>query len=138
MVGGKTHSDEEIFQALRAWIPEAEKKDAELRKLIAGAHKLNPTPAIRSVSGSYDRDRQVARFKVANAPRGSPGEIPASEHSAIEFLSALFKPEEIICITSTATERDGKYQPANAGSFLTLEKWREKFAEHNKIESTGR
>lgn len=46
-----------------------------------------------------------------------------------EFLSRLFRPEETVCITNYSIERDGKYQPGDAGTFWTLEKWIKEFGE---------
>jgi hypothetical protein len=68
MVGERTHSDEEIFDALREWISDADKLDSDLWRAIRGAHRRNPTPATRGISGSYDRERKIIQFRATNAP----------------------------------------------------------------------
>jgi RecA-family ATPase len=125
---GEHIPDETIFYELRKWIPDRDKPDSELHRAIAGAHRRNPSPATSGkVGGEYDHQRKIIRFRVADAPVGPEEILPLKEHSTVDFLGLMFQEGEVICITSTAIERDGKYQPANVGAFLAREEWTKRF-----------
>jgi hypothetical protein len=127
---GEQIPDDVVFRELRAWIPDADKADSDLRRAIAGAHRKKPVPASRSISGSYDRDRKIIRFKPGATPIDfEPVKEPVS---TIDFLCRMFRPGETICVTNTSMDVNGKLIPANAGTFWTLEKWCEEFGKRRR------
>jgi RecA-family ATPase len=133
---GEGIPEETIFHELRRWIPDKDKPDSELRRAIAGAHRRNPTPATGRISnGAYDPERKIIRFKAAEAPNRN--EIPRSDLSTIEFLTTIFREGEIICATNYSIESDGKFQPGDAGTFWTREKWCEEFGKRGETFLSG-
>src|SRR5260221_681020 len=109
---GERIPDDEIFQAIRQWIPDRDKSDREIRDLINGAHARNPQPA---TGAGITRPWQASRMRQdkPDQPRAyiAPSirqELPddLASTTPAEFLAQLFAPDEWVCIT-WADERGG-------------------------------
>jgi RecA-family ATPase len=89
---GEAFPDDVVFNALRHWIPDADKPDKELRDLIAGVRERNPQKAERARAAEYKRSAGSA---------DTQGELPTDleQTGPIEFLNGLFHPGEYVCIT---------------------------------------
>lgn len=143
-MAGEGIPDEQIFYELRKWIPDKDKPDSELRRAIIGAHRRNPVPADKKMGDThgleaiarYDRERKIIRFKVAETPVTSE-QIPTANLSTVGFLNALFKPNEVICITNCSIEAGEKLIPGDSGTFWTIEKWAEEFGKRGKSFLSG-
>jgi AAA domain len=96
---GEGFPDDVIFNALRDWIPDADKPDRELRDLIAGARERNPVPSKAGLQGPAshpwlgDADDTSEKLPTELATTGP-----------MEFLNGLFHPGEYVCITLPDSE----------------------------------
>lgn len=124
MVGEKV-PDEEIFRLLRAWLPDKDKSDKEIRDLIRGAHAKNPKPTeSKRYQAAYDLDRKTVKLTAAALQQTpTPEGVPTSALTTVEWLNTLFRAGEIICITNDYTESGDKLIPADKGTFWTREQW---------------
>jgi RecA-family ATPase len=122
---GERIPDDVIFTTLRTWIPDADKKDKELRELIHGAHELNPTPAGLGCGPSIQRNGQKFTFKSIAPSRIVSGDLPSIQCSWTEFLRRAYYPSEKIFIATDAewNEAKGKWDPTGKLQGATLEQW---------------
>jgi len=125
---GEGIPDKTIFHLLRAWIPDRDKPDSELRRAIAGAHQRNPQPATtnRAVRLTYSRPAGTVPKEPTIPPFElvSPAEIvplPKEECSAAQFLKRMFGLDDCVGICwETKQNESGKWIPKDDGHFATV------------------
>jgi RecA-family ATPase len=135
MVGHRI-PDDEIFRTLRAWMPDKDKTDKEIRDLIRGAHARNPKPAEsrQRYQVEYNQERKTVKFTVSSLNQTpTPDEVPTSALSTVEFLSTMFREGETVCITNHYTEAGDKLIPGDKGTFWSREQWCE-WLERGKLD----
>jgi hypothetical protein len=101
---GEQIPDEEQFGILRAWVPDRDKTDKEIRDLIRGSHKRNPQPAISSPA-SYRRAEQQPTV-IPFAPSGSSQPLPTelAKVTPFEFLQRTYGDDAFICLCRASGE----------------------------------
>lgn len=96
---GERIPDNEIFQAIRTWIPDRDKSDKEIMDAIRGAENKNPTPAGDGLPRSTFTRTQPAEVRP-HVHDGSRAPLPddLAETNPIEFLKGLFDLDDIVCL----------------------------------------
>jgi RecA-family ATPase len=125
MVGNKI-PDEKIFVILREWIPDTDKPNSELRRLIAGAHRRNPQPTTGAKRLDYQRHLDHRQPKIAIKQYehdGSQDPLPTEELKmsySDYFRSVLgFKDDE--CVWFAGMDE----LPAENGFTTKVVQWKE-------------
>jgi hypothetical protein len=99
---GERIPDAVIFDALRAWIPDKDKTDKELRTLIAGARAKNPQPAAgagSAYSGGTYRAAVLAKPTFTKPANTVPLPADLEETTPAQFLSRVYCPDDLVCVT---------------------------------------
>jgi hypothetical protein len=119
---GEGFPDHEIFTAMKQRYPE--KADSEIRKLISGAHKLNPqlVKAGRLLAFASPQPVIVAptvkpfKLKAENAKTN----IPKCSEPLTKMLLTAFNPDETVSFTNKSIERNGKLSPCTNGTYFVV------------------
>src|ERR1700692_798741 len=146
MVGEQNHTDT-IFEELRSAVPDDDKTDDELRKIISSAERKAPQPsAANRIPALLGRPSNVrlAPYQANSGYVVKPfarlqsvlADVPAVECSIEGFLERIFKPDETLCICLEAKQPDGskKWIPADSGNFAKLEKWKEVLSKYPHLD----
>jgi AAA domain len=124
---GEGGPDDEMFRLLRAWIPDPDKSDKDLWKLIKGAHKLNPQPATKSLGRlTYTRPGATATATIAEPIqqfRWTGNRLPLpqklADWTAAEFLQSIYNSEDWISLNPPVWE-DNRLKPRSKDTATVL------------------
>jgi hypothetical protein len=101
-------TDELIFDTLRAWIPDRDKPDSELRAAIRSAHHKNPEPAaIGANRAPYQRPAEQPKIKPFT-PVAATEPLPdtLADVTPPEFLRRLYEPDDYVCVAFRKEDTD--------------------------------
>jgi RecA-family ATPase len=127
-MNGEGWTHEQQYDALRTWIPDRDKPDSELWRIIKGASRKNPKPASTSGTLRYhgalpaQELPKVKPFEHSGEKRTIPSTLAGTSFS--KFLSTLHAPDDHICITWPI---DGD---PRQDKVYTVEEWQRIEAEH--------
>ena len=125
---GEGIPDDVIFRELRAWIPDRDKGDREIRDLINGAHKRNPRPAAGARRSPAEHREEpppkVKPFRPTGKSTALPTELAGT--TPAQFLDRLFYPDDLICLSWP--NKHGK-PTASGDRICTTQEWLRRYAD---------
>jgi RecA-family ATPase len=102
---GNCVPDDFIYRELRAWIPDTDKPDSELRRLIKWAHTQNLKPSAGGncrPNGNSNYAQQLAKPSIkAFQPTNTGLDLPRdlADTTPSEFLLRIFRPTDSVCVS---------------------------------------
>jgi RecA-family ATPase len=99
MLTGEGYNRDEQFFILRAWIPDDDKPDSELYRIIDGALAINGAKPSGGASGAplEDDTPQVTPFKFTGRKEPLPEPM---QSSTLPFLNSEFQADELVAIAT--------------------------------------